>query len=199
MKLSAGKTDGELEMPEAAPLVFPALDHLRATEDGVKKQNAIKSKGKFISDYFDRRAQASYSEENPTSSLGRGPKSGFANRYSDPNSAANSGSIVDLLTGGVLNMKGRREERRSSRKIHKAERRGEEITPETGKKRQRLVRRMLKKVSRARFRFICAVLIVSIGCSISDDSQPPNRCRACGCDIICSQIKATILRQRAAS
>jgi len=145
MRLSSGKTYGELEMPEAAPLIFPALDQLGATEEGVKKQNKLKSSQKFMADYFDRRAQASYAKENPTSSLAQTPSTGFVSRYSDPNHPANSGSIVDLLTGGVLNVKSRKQGRRSSKRVARAYRRGEEITPQTGKRREGLVKRMLKK------------------------------------------------------
>jgi hypothetical protein len=146
MRLSAGKTYGELEMPEAAPLIFPALDQLAATEEGVKKQNKLKNSQKFMADYFDRRAQASYAAENPTSSLAQRPTEGFASRYSDPNHPANSGSIVDLLTGGALNIKGMKQQRRSAKRVGRAYRRGQPITPQTGKKREGLVKRMLKKV-----------------------------------------------------
>lgn len=58
---SSGKTYGEFEMPEAASLVFPALDEAAAgLEQDPKKQNAFKKSQKFMADYFDRRAQATY-------------------------------------------------------------------------------------------------------------------------------------------
>lgn len=53
---SSGQTGGEIELPEAAPLIFPALD----------KAAAAGSTGGFsgfqnvVADYFDRRAQAKY-------------------------------------------------------------------------------------------------------------------------------------------
>ena len=61
VRSSSGKTYGELEMPEAAPLVFPELDALAASNetDGKKKSN-LKKKGAFIATYMDKRAQASY-------------------------------------------------------------------------------------------------------------------------------------------
>ena len=61
MRSSSGKTYGELEMPEAAPLVFPDLDAVAAANeaDG-KKKISIKAKGAFIATYMDKRAQASY-------------------------------------------------------------------------------------------------------------------------------------------
>lgn len=61
MKSSSGKTHGELEMPEAAPLIFPDLDAMAAAEGShSKKKSGLKKTGVFLGDYFDRRAQASY-------------------------------------------------------------------------------------------------------------------------------------------
>lgn len=60
LRLSSGKTQGEMEMPEAAPLIFPMLDDTLAKGSEGKQQNAIKKSGKFFADYYDRRAQAQY-------------------------------------------------------------------------------------------------------------------------------------------
>lgn len=62
IKLSSGATYGELEMPEAAPLIFPALNQIVDVEgsEDVQKSNKFKDSGKFVTDYFDRRAQAKY-------------------------------------------------------------------------------------------------------------------------------------------
>jgi hypothetical protein len=153
LRQSSGKTFGELEMPEAAPLIFPALDALQdsTTSDAAQKQNKLKSSGKFIADYFDRRAQAKYARENPSSSLAAAPQENFASRYADPNHPANSGSLVDLITGGALNFKGRKDQRRGGKRVRRARRRGYEIGPQTGKRREGLVKRMLKKVN---FKFL---------------------------------------------
>lgn len=149
IRLSSGKTYGEIEMPEAAPLIFPALDALQdsTTAASEQKSNKLKSSQKFVADYFDRRAQAKWEYENPQSSLASAvPKEKqFASRYSDPNHAASSGSLVSLITGGALDLKGRRDQRRAGKRIRKARRRGYEINPQTGKKREGLVKRMLKK------------------------------------------------------
>lgn len=52
---------GEFELPEAAPLIFPALDEVAAAmEQDPEKQNAFKKSQKFVADYFDRRSQASF-------------------------------------------------------------------------------------------------------------------------------------------
>ena len=50
LKLSSGKTYGELELPEAAPLIFPALDELAdgTSDEALKKQNKLKSSQKFV-------------------------------------------------------------------------------------------------------------------------------------------------------
>ena len=70
IRLTNGKTHGQIELPEAAALVYPALDHaaeqdLEATGKGkAVEQATIKDKwkgaGKFVSDYLDRRGQALY-------------------------------------------------------------------------------------------------------------------------------------------
>lgn len=62
IKLSSGTTYGELEMPQAAPLIFPALDQIADVEgsENAKKSNKFKNSNKFVTDYYDRRAQAKY-------------------------------------------------------------------------------------------------------------------------------------------
>ncbi len=61
LKLSSAKTYGELEMPESAPLTFPALDAAAvSTDQEGKKQSQFKNSSKFVANYLDRRAQASY-------------------------------------------------------------------------------------------------------------------------------------------
>ena len=56
LRVSSGKTYGEIEMPESAPLIFPALDQAAVNPDA----NKLKKSQKFVPDYFDRRAQATY-------------------------------------------------------------------------------------------------------------------------------------------
>jgi hypothetical protein len=143
LRLSSGKTYGELELPEAAPLIFPALDDLPDSEK--EKQSKMKSSKKFVADYFDRRAQAKFAGEVAGSKLSAGAEPTFSSRFADPNHPANSGSLISLLTGGHINPAERRGRKRGARRIRKAYRRGEQIGPETGKKREGLVRRMLKK------------------------------------------------------
>lgn len=146
---SSGKTYGEIELPEAAPLVFPALDRLANdnTEAGEQKKSSMKSAGQFCADYMDRRAQGRYLKDTPGSKLAIGEGPQFTSRYADPNHPASSGSIISLLTGGNINPKTKRDERRVARREKRAYRRGEPITEQTGKRKDGIVKRVLKKVS----------------------------------------------------
>ncbi|KAG4431736.1 hypothetical protein IFR05_012770 [Cadophora sp. M221] len=150
LRLSSGKTYGELELPESAPLIFPSLEKLAedTSEEGAKKQGKMKSTGKFVGDYFDRRARAKWAGENPDSKLiVPGARPEFTSRYSDPNHPANNGSLISLLTGGNVNLKAHKDERRLDRRQRKAERWGQPV-PTSGARRQRkggLVKRILTK------------------------------------------------------
>ena len=57
--VNAGRSYGAIEMPESAPLVFPALDEAAQTQDPAKASK-LKSSMAFVTDYYDRRGQASY-------------------------------------------------------------------------------------------------------------------------------------------
>ena len=60
-RLGGGTTYRELEMPEAAPLVFPVLEEaVQRGEGNVAFKDKIKKQSKFMADYYDRRAQATY-------------------------------------------------------------------------------------------------------------------------------------------
>ena len=62
-KAAAGETQGELEMPESTPLVFPALDnvtHSVVQSGDVEKKNAFMRCTKFAHTYYDKRAQIKY-------------------------------------------------------------------------------------------------------------------------------------------
>ncbi|TGO14648.1 hypothetical protein BTUL_0050g00430 [Botrytis tulipae] len=103
---SSGNTYGDFEFPEAAPLVFPALDAAltnMGSEGEEKLKEKLKRKGDFVSDYMDRRARAQYAAQNPNSFLSTGPKEKFTSRYADPNHPASSGNPWSLVTGGKFN------------------------------------------------------------------------------------------------
>ena len=59
LRTSNGIICGEVEVPAAAPLVFPELDAAAGAEgsDGTKP-NALKKSGKAITDYIEKRSQA---------------------------------------------------------------------------------------------------------------------------------------------
>lgn len=57
--VNAGRSYGAIEMPDSAPLVFPALDEAARTQDPAKA-GKLKTSMAFVTDYYDKRAQASY-------------------------------------------------------------------------------------------------------------------------------------------
>jgi hypothetical protein len=66
IRLVSGKTRGQLQLPEAAPLVYPDLDRAaaQATEGKGKEAETMgekfKGAGAWVADYMDRKAQAKY-------------------------------------------------------------------------------------------------------------------------------------------
>lgn len=129
IRLVNGKTHSEIELPEAAALVYPDLDRVaeRDLEQEEKgKGPGVKDKwkgaGKWVQGYLDRKAQAAYERDHEGSSLAvpAAARSGFSSRFSDPSHPANSGSLVSLVTGGVVNPDALRQELRA----RKGERRG---------------------------------------------------------------------------
>jgi hypothetical protein len=62
LRKSNGKTYGEFQWPETAPLIYPALDDLAGTTDGgmQAKKSSLQKKRRFVEDYMDRRAQAKF-------------------------------------------------------------------------------------------------------------------------------------------
>lgn len=59
---SSGITYADMEFPEVAPLIYPALDNLAAqeSEEAVRTRDKLKQKAKFVDDYWDKRAQAKH-------------------------------------------------------------------------------------------------------------------------------------------
>ena len=112
MQWTSGTSHGMIEMPESAPLIYPALEAAAERGEGNSKPNEdgntskIKSFRAFLSEYNDRRAQARFQAENPDSSLNVSISKHFASRYSDPTHPANSGSLASLVTGGKIDRVG---------------------------------------------------------------------------------------------
>lgn len=103
-RVESGVTRGELEMPEAAELIYPDIDHAVARTEPSgsteKAKQTLKSANKFVQSYLDRRAQAKYAAENPNSSLAA-PAPKFASKWSDPNFLGNKGKLSGLGNGKV--------------------------------------------------------------------------------------------------
>ena len=160
LKLTAGKTHTELELPEAALLIFPHLDAAAAAADDAqdegteslkasgKKPTAFKKSSKFINDYMDRRANAVYNAENPGSRLSTGTPE-FRSRYADPTHPASSGSLIGLVTGGKVDRRGMRDKRQQERRAERGNGRLGLVRGSVGYiRRERPVRKMLRQVSR---------------------------------------------------
>ncbi|KAL2214017.1 hypothetical protein CC79DRAFT_1362797 [Sarocladium strictum] len=123
---SAMKIDGEMEMPDPAPLIFPDLD---AMSDSPASTNAWKNFNRVMQDYKDRRAAAKFEGEHPNNSkMPSAPRKEFASEYGDPNSETNSGGFISLMSKGTKTSLGRSgglpdkiAERRDARKTKRKE------------------------------------------------------------------------------
>ena len=122
-KTASAETFGEIEMPQAAPLIFPGLDHVEDIDEKGKPKGGFKKTGEFLANYYDKRAQAEYvhtslrstylidtdtryqAVENQGSTLASAmpQEHRFASRFGDPNHPVNSGSLISLVTGGHIN------------------------------------------------------------------------------------------------
>lgn len=146
MKVAQGKTYGEVEIGEVAPLIYPSLDSAAADPNS----NAFKKASKFLADYCDRRAQAAYAYKNPGSALANPQDIKFVSRYSNPNHPASSGSLISLITGGHINPQARKDQRRAMKREYKNMRRaarGRSPRPVDPDEPRSRIRRMLKEVS----------------------------------------------------
>ncbi|THZ93624.1 hypothetical protein D6C88_02654 [Aureobasidium pullulans] len=101
---SDGTTYGEMAFPEVAPLTFPTLDELAAQtgQKAAEKKSSVAKGMTFVANYWDKRATAEYSMQNPDSVLAQVPQGEFSSRYADPNHAAASGSLISFVSGGKL-------------------------------------------------------------------------------------------------
>lgn len=116
-KGGASTSRGNVQFPDASPLVFPLLDDLDEATDPTNRTVKEKLKNTVMStnDYFDRRAQAKYAMLNPHSGLSNlGVRPEFKSRYSDPSHPAASGSLLGLITGGKYSTANFRLQRRQN-------------------------------------------------------------------------------------
>ncbi|RAH43044.1 uncharacterized protein BO95DRAFT_434289 [Aspergillus brunneoviolaceus CBS 621.78] len=128
LRETSGTTRGEAEMPfMCAPLVFPEIERVAremideyaqgresASNAALRFKDKAKGTGKWLADYFDRRAQADFvisSEaavalafDNPHSTLVKAMGDAvpqFKSKLSDPNDQRNK-HLATLITGGKL-------------------------------------------------------------------------------------------------
>ncbi|KFY01473.1 hypothetical protein V490_00897 [Pseudogymnoascus sp. VKM F-3557] len=110
------------QMPEASPLIFFEKGSLPTD----RPSNRLDKITDFVSDYHDRRAQALFAQSNPNSPLA-GPAPKFGNRFADPTSTNNNGSLLSTVSGndrGGDKEPSKRSSRREDRKARKEDRRG---------------------------------------------------------------------------
>lgn len=97
-RTASGKTHGEAELPECAPLIFPSLEAANPEQ----KKSAFKRAHTFIGDYGDRRARAQFQHNNPDSHLNALPEEKFSSIFANPNHPIHKGGPLNTLTGGYL-------------------------------------------------------------------------------------------------
>lgn len=109
----SGTSHGGMEIPESAPLIYPAIDNAvaglaQANDQAVNNQESkapgrFKRSSKFVNEYLDRRARATFHAENPSSSQlstpGVGDKEQFVSRCLDPTHPTSSGSSGRIVDG----------------------------------------------------------------------------------------------------
>lgn len=117
IRVTSGHTNADAMLLEIAPLIYPGLEDLlerpEVERDESFKARLMRNKD-FVTEYFDRRAQAEYAGNNPGSALSKatGSTHEFSNRYADPNHACNNGHLFSLVTGGQVVAQPRRRNRR---------------------------------------------------------------------------------------
>ncbi|BCS17812.1 uncharacterized protein APUU_10640A [Aspergillus puulaauensis] len=109
---SNGVTNG-MESIQTAQLIFPGLDLLATVskdeEKGLKKK--MQRGKRFVDDYMDRRAQAKFFAENPTSHLNQAGKPTFQSKYADPTYQLGGGFQSQTQTRGYYSRRDMRRER----------------------------------------------------------------------------------------
>ncbi|PIG86640.1 hypothetical protein AARAC_006126 [Aspergillus arachidicola] len=110
VRLGSGKTHGELELPEAAALLYPHLDRAaaEAAQGDTGMRDKLKHAREWVNDYLDRRAHAHCEAQHPGTALAvpSDKRKPLKSRFNDPKHPANSGSLISLLTGGHVPVPG---------------------------------------------------------------------------------------------
>lgn len=105
----------ELQIPESAPLVFPALE---AASDE-QKASAFKRAGAFARDYVDRRARSNFETSNPDSKLVdlQQAKPTYQAPIADPSHPMWHGGLITILSGGKIPSRRQRKRTRAEQGI----------------------------------------------------------------------------------
>ncbi|KAK6433319.1 hypothetical protein LTR95_010502 [Oleoguttula sp. CCFEE 5521] len=122
LRLASGKTQGSVQLPDSAPLIYPAVDAVLTGANPANetfKEKAHDAK-KFLAGYADRRAQLNYARNDPTSQM-QIPEAErqMKSKWSDPDHPMFNNGLVGLVSGGYL----KPGERKAARREWKHERR----------------------------------------------------------------------------
>lgn len=119
----AGRSGGELSIPECAPLEYPGLSAQVSSELSHSSSKTSQSSESaaapqflsyraYMADYLDRRRQAKFAAQHPTDPLASLPKKPFASTHADPNHPMYHHGPINMITSGRVDLwKGKREER----------------------------------------------------------------------------------------
>ncbi|KAK4508180.1 hypothetical protein PRZ48_001918 [Zasmidium cellare] len=126
LRVASNTTRGTIELPEAAPLIFPDIDKKAITHDGPETfKDKTRDAKKFLADYLDRRAQMQYAMQDPNSTLTHQTRP-FKSSLADPSHPLytnTGGGLISLVSGGKVSPLDARTERRRDRAMHKDMRR----------------------------------------------------------------------------
>ncbi|KAK5110302.1 hypothetical protein LTR62_006155 [Meristemomyces frigidus] len=125
LRVGSGTTHGSLCLPEAAPLIFPAIDNAIA-QDGAEETFKTKAKDahSFLVDYIDRRSQMKYAASDPNSRLVLPEEQrALKSKLADPNHPMFQGGLINMATGGALTKSQDRIQGRAGKRFDKDERR----------------------------------------------------------------------------
>ena len=176
IRLTSGAAEGEISLPEAAPLIYPALDNA-SEQMSESDKNILKSSSQFVNSYLDRKAHATYASSNPAYENSKlvVPESErqFKSKYADPNHPIHAGTIWGLVTGGrygpVAEKRARKAQRRAGyRGIQLTEeelnqaKMGRKLDPSRSGKRKGLVGLALTPVKKAIQKDILYLTIVNL-------------------------------------
>ncbi|KAK3722923.1 hypothetical protein LTR37_002068 [Vermiconidia calcicola] len=125
IRLASGTTEGAIQLPEAAPLIFPDIDDALAKTGPETFKDKAKDVQSFVGNYMDRRAHMEYARDDPNSTLAipEGQRA-LKSKLADPEHRMYNSGLVGFVSGGALGrdrvLKG---ERRLQRREYKDDRR----------------------------------------------------------------------------